>query len=178
MGTTVASEADNVMVTSSYPTFSSGDLDTDLVDQKSLDLDQRPDEGSSLVGNGPMSTMSPRSQDGRSYSSNNSSQDNRSFNASVQDSLSFSRASESLNFSSHITVPDTFSAQDIQDTLAFSSNDDANFKPRSSVQDTMKFSSPAGLEDSLAKFSTSEVSTSLSMDIKSSEQSNVCKVRY
>lgn len=184
LGTAVSSESDNVMVTSSYPTFSSGDLDTDLVDQKTLDLDQRQDDNNSLVGNGPMSTMSPRSQDGRSYSSNNSSQDNRNFNASVQDSLNFSHAAdnytshatESLNFSSHVSVPDTFSTQDLQDSLTFSSNDDLNFKPHSSVPESMKFSSPAVLDDNLAKFSTSDVNTSLSLDIKSSEQSNVCKV--
>ncbi|XP_063423806.1 protein PRRC2C-like isoform X4 [Mytilus trossulus] len=156
LGTTVSSESDNVMVTSSYPTFSSGDMDTDIVEHKTMELDQRQDDNS-LVGNGPMSTMSPRSQDGRSYGSNSSSQDNRSFNASVQDSL---------NFSSHVSV---------QDTLAFSSNDTEclTFVPHSSVQDTMQFTNPTVLQDSLGNYTSTEVSST--MDIKASEQSNVCK---
>jgi hypothetical protein len=105
--------------------------------------------------------MSPRSQDGRSYSSNNSSQDNRSFNTSVQDGLSFS------------------SQQAIQESLTFSDTDSLNFIPHSSsVQDTLKFSTPVVIEDTLCNFNASAAEVSAAMDIKASEQSNVCKVRY
>jgi hypothetical protein len=47
-----------------------------------------------------------------------------------------------------------------------------------SVQDTLKFSTPVVIEDTLCNFNASAAEVSAAMDIKASEQSNVCKVRY